>query len=74
MRWLGERYLTPRPVVDRSRCIGCGKCAESCPPKTIRIQNRKAKIDPSGCIKCFCCHEMCPVKAISVRKPRITRL
>lgn len=74
VRWLGERYLTPRPVVDRSRCIGCGKCAESCPPKTIRIQNRKAKIDPSGCIKCFCCHEMCPVKAISVRKPRITRL
>lgn len=70
---LANRFLTSRPAIQASRCIGCGKCAESCPPKTIRIENRKAQIDPKGCIRCFCCHEMCPVKAIQIRRRGIFR-
>jgi uncharacterized protein (DUF362 family)/Pyruvate/2-oxoacid:ferredoxin oxidoreductase delta subunit len=61
-------YLTPKPVIRLSKCIGCGKCAESCPAKTISIQNKKAVIDYSKCIKCFCCHEMCPVKVIEIKR------
>lgn len=60
-------WASPRPVIQKSRCIGCGKCAEICPGHTITIQNKKAVLDPAGCIRCFCCHEMCPVKAIRVR-------
>ena len=65
---LVRRVLTPKPVIQNNRCIGCGKCAESCPAHTIELRERKAVINYSGCIKCYCCHEMCPVRAISVRR------
>lgn len=66
-----DKFLTTRPVIRKKDCIGCGKCAESCPAKTINIIDRKAVIDYSKCIKCFCCHEMCPVKAIDIKRSRI---
>ena len=57
------------PVVLADQCIGCGKCAESCPKSIISIVERKAVIGPKGCISCFCCQEMCPAHAIeAVRK------
>ncbi len=68
-----EPRLAPRPQVREKDCIGCGRCAESCPAKTISLRNRKAKIDLSNCIHCFCCHEMCPVKAIDIKTTRIFR-
>lgn len=58
----------PRPAIDRSRCIGCGKCAESCPAQIISVQGQKAAIGKKGCIHCYCCQEMCPVKAIDIRR------
>lgn len=66
-----DRFFTPKPVIDLKICIGCGKCAESCPPHTISVVNRKAVINRQNCIKCYCCHEMCPVHAISVKRSRI---
>lgn len=69
-----NKFFTPRPQVKKSACIGCGKCAESCPAKTIRIEERKAHIYHDQCIKCYCCHEMCPVKAIRVRRNPILNL
>lgn len=71
IRWLiplVEKLAAPRPVIARSRCIGCGKCAEICPGHTIHVNDGKAAIAPQGCIRCFCCHEMCPVKAIDVKR------
>ena len=63
-----DRLLRSYPQVDGSRCIGCGKCAESCPQHIITIQDRKASMPRSGCISCFCCQEMCPVHAISAKR------
>lgn len=63
-----SRILKSYPQVDTATCIGCGKCAESCPAHIITIRNRKAHFPKKGCISCFCCQEMCPVKAISVKK------
>lgn len=63
-----NRFFTSRPAIRKKDCIGCGKCAESCPAKTIAIQNRKAVISYQRCIHCFCCHEMCPVKAIDIKR------
>ena len=77
LRWAGPlvtKLAAPRPVIRRTDCIGCGKCAEICPGHTIQLKGGKAHIDPTGCIRCFCCHEMCPVKAIAVRRIPLFRL
>ncbi|MFI3171356.1 MAG: DUF362 domain-containing protein [Eubacteriales bacterium] len=63
-----ERVIAPHPVVTKSLCIGCGKCAEICSKDTIDLKNRKATIIKKDCIRCFCCHEVCPVKAIDVKQ------
>lgn len=62
-----KKQLESRPVVHLKKCIGCGKCAESCPADTIKIEDKKAIISYERCIKCFCCHEMCPIKIISIK-------
>lgn len=63
-----DALLRSYPQVDKSVCIGCGKCAESCPQKIIRIENKKAGMPRRGCISCFCCQEMCPVHAIRAHR------
>ena len=56
------------PQVDAGQCVGCGRCAESCPMHLIKVVNHKAVMTSRGCIACFCCQEMCPVQAIGVRR------
>ena len=65
---LAKKIATPYPKIQTKNCIGCGKCAESCPQHTITIQNKTAKIEYSKCIRCFCCHEMCPKHVIDIRR------
>lgn len=63
-------HFTPRPVIRPADCIGCGRCAESCPAHTITLEQHKAHIHYDRCIHCYCCHEMCPVRAIEIRRTR----
>ncbi|MCL2013916.1 MAG: DUF362 domain-containing protein [Oscillospiraceae bacterium] len=71
MKWL-SKVLAPKPVVIKKMCIGCKKCAESCPAKTIYMSKQKiADINYAKCIYCFCCHEMCPVQAIKIKRRKI---
>ena len=85
MRGFLTKHMTPKPMIKAKSCIGCGKCAESCPEHTISMDalslvdhNKKtsshrtrATIHYDHCINCFCCHEMCPVKAVDIRRIRI---
>lgn len=71
LRWATpavEKFLAPKPKINKPKCIGCGKCRSICPQKTIEIKDKKAVINLKNCIKCFCCHEMCPVKAIDIKR------
>jgi uncharacterized protein (DUF362 family)/NAD-dependent dihydropyrimidine dehydrogenase PreA subunit len=57
----------PIPVVQTSKCVKCGICAQRCPAKAIRLSpypvfNRRT------CVLCYCCHEMCPEQAIELRR------
>ncbi len=74
LRPLAKKLATPYPRIDKKGCVGCGKCAESCPQHTIALKNGKAEIDYKNCIHCFCCHEMCPRHVIGVRRLGAFRL
>lgn len=68
LRPVAKKLGTPWPRVQKSGCVGCGKCAESCPKQAIRMVQGRAKIDYGACIRCFCCHEMCPRHVVGVRR------
>jgi len=72
-------FLSPRPEVDPSVCVGCGECASNCPVKTIRMitlknGKKRARIDRSKCIKCYCCQELCHFRAVRIKKNFIYQL
>ena len=67
-QWVAKHFLRSYPQLIPEKCVGCGKCAESCPAHVIEIRNRKARFGRRKCISCFCCQEMCPMKAITVKK------
>jgi uncharacterized protein (DUF362 family)/Pyruvate/2-oxoacid:ferredoxin oxidoreductase delta subunit len=60
--------ILPKPVFDLSKCISCGDCKRSCPPKAIEMKGKKPIVKLSKCIRCFCCQELCPAKAIDIKR------
>ncbi len=71
---VASRVLTPFPKLTPSVCVGCGKCAQVCPAKAIRLQEGKPKINRRICIHCFCCQEFCPKGALQVGRHAIMRV
>jgi Fe-S-cluster-containing hydrogenase component 2 len=67
------KYLSPKPKIEKKKCIGCGECARLCPQKTIVMKNQKARIVEKNCIRCWCCQEMCPKKAVKTHSHPIMR-
>ncbi len=53
-------------MIDKSKCIGCGKCHIVCPGSLIKIgDDKKAFIKyPKDCWGCTSCIKECPVYAI----------
>ena len=74
LRPAAKKLATPYPRVDKKRCVGCGKCAESCPQHTISLREGKAVIRYQNCIRCFCCHEMCPKHVVQIKRLGLLRL
>ncbi|MDO5340991.1 MAG: NADH-quinone oxidoreductase subunit NuoF [Bacteroidia bacterium] len=62
-------------VIDKDKCIGCGKCAKNCPAEAISKTNYIAEghklpsmvIDTTKCIKCGACISGCKFEAISIK-------
>lgn len=54
--------------IDRTKCIGCGRCVEACPGNLIRLEDdRRAQIRiVEECWGCTSCMKECPVSAISL--------
>jgi len=69
-----NRLLTPRPKLIPNRCVGCGVCFRSCPPKAITMEDHRPRFDFTACIRCFCCHELCPEKAIEIKRSPLIRM
>jgi formate hydrogenlyase subunit 6/NADH:ubiquinone oxidoreductase subunit I len=65
-----EPYTAPasfrgKPRYDASFCVGCGTCAQVCPPKAITIQDDLRKkqriltVNYTKCMNCGQCQEKC---------------
>ena len=57
------------PVMDATRCLGCGTCAAACPEggQVLGVVGGVAElIDPSHCIGHGACKEACPRGAITL--------
>lgn len=53
--------------IDKSKCIGCRKCADICPVDSIRMVEGKANISyGEDCMTCYICELGCPTGAIFV--------
>ncbi|MBP3293374.1 MAG: DUF362 domain-containing protein [Clostridia bacterium] len=72
--------FSARPVINEKKCVGCGRCRDSCPKKTIRIGRRGEKgkriavILRENCIKCYCCQELCPLGAVDTKQNWLIKL
>ncbi|MCM1355999.1 MAG: 4Fe-4S binding protein [Staphylococcus sp.] len=66
-----SRYSVFKPVIDTSKCNGCGLCARNC--KGSCIDSKNHSIDYSRCVACMDCIEKCHQGAISYtrRKPAV---
>ena len=58
-----SRYAWLRPVIDTSKCNGCGKCARNC--KASCIDSQAHRIDYSRCVVCMDCIGKCKQGAIA---------
>ncbi len=61
-----SRWSLFRPVIDTSRCNGCGLCARNC--KSACIDPKTHTIDNSRCVVCMDCIDKCSQGAISYRR------
>ncbi len=74
LREILNGLLQPKPVFIHDKCIGCGDCANNCPPKVIDMVDKLPMVNLDGCIRCFCCQELCPVEAIDINRPLLMKL
>lgn len=52
------------PIINKDKCIGCGRCVRTCPVNAISLVDNKAVINKL-CVGCASCSAVCPVGAIT---------
>lgn len=63
--------LSLHPVIDPSRCIGCGSCVKACPEQPVHhvlglVGGRAELVSPTDCIGHGACKTACPTEAITL--------
>ena len=66
-----SRFSLFRPVIDTTKCNGCGLCARNC--KAACIDSKQHIIDCSRCVACMDCIGKCRQNAISYTMKRSTK-
>jgi len=62
-----------RPLLDPSKCIGCGRCVEVCPQEII-TPGHPPEFHLDNCIGCLCCTEICPQGALTPHRNWVAKL
>ena len=66
-----SKWSLLRPVIDTSKCNGCGKCARNC--KSACIDSKRHEIDYTRCVVCMDCLGKCKQGAIIFEPRHVTR-
>jgi NAD-dependent dihydropyrimidine dehydrogenase PreA subunit len=54
------------PIIDETRCDGCGLCVELCSTRALALGDGKAVIvNPEACLYEGVCEDICPQDAIA---------
>jgi NAD-dependent dihydropyrimidine dehydrogenase PreA subunit len=58
------------PVLDETRCTGCGDCVGVCPVRCLAMAGVVPwLIRPADCVSCAACVAVCPTDAIRLERP-----
>jgi NAD-dependent dihydropyrimidine dehydrogenase PreA subunit len=53
------------PIIDETRCDGCGLCVELCSTEALALRDGKAVVvNPEACLYEGVCEDICPRGAI----------
>ena len=55
-------------IIDKEKCIGCGKCVADCVSEKLKITDGKAEFMYDRCIQCGHCYAICPTGAVTMAK------
>jgi MinD superfamily P-loop ATPase len=64
-----QAVSVPVPVVDSSRCTGCGQCSKICQFNALAVAGRTVLVFDDLCHSCGGCERICPEHAIT-EQPR----
>ncbi len=56
------------PVLDATRCTGCGDCVTACPADCLAMGGARPWLPrPRDCVSCSVCELICPASAIQLK-------
>ena len=63
-----DKAQLQHPVVDLSRCLGCGTCVAACPEDNVLelVHGQAMVVNGARCVGHAACERECPVSAITV--------
>ncbi|MEG2183553.1 MAG: glycyl-radical enzyme activating protein [Cloacibacillus sp.] len=60
-----SQRVEPERGINRDKCTGCGKCAQSCARAAITMRGGRPEIDAAKCVGCLECVKICPSAAVA---------
>lgn len=58
------------PLLDETRCTGCGDCVFVCPADCLEMTETLPWLPrPSDCLSCSLCVLICPAQALRMETP-----
>ena len=58
-------------LIDREKCVGCGRCIPYCPVHALSLQNGKAACDQDLCTECNACYRSPACKRDALVPPKL---